>query len=446
MNTKRFSKRASLFILCALAVTMLITHLFVVNVYADGAEDDTAAEAVADIAEADKSDEESEETSEEPEADFKAKTGIWATIAIPFGYVIRVCYKILPVYIVALLLFALVMKVILFPFGIKQQKNMMKQASLKPKEDAIRKKYAGRTDKVTQQKVQQEIMDLYQKENFNPAGGCLPMLIQLPLLFAVYQVVYNPLRYILGLGVDTIEKIAHTLQKAGYVITNANYGYDLYVVKAINEENFHLIKDIEGVSGKLDSIADLPKLSLFGIDLAIEPSNGHWLYLIIPIVTFGIVYLTSVLTKKLSYQSSAATGDSKTSGCIMDIVMPLMSAFFAYTFPAVIGIYWMFQNVLGVLQQLILKKMYPMPKFTKEDYEKAEKEILGKEKKKKKTVNQVNAKRHPNSLHHVDDEEDEVVEAKPVAKSSDTKESVQAEGPIVPAPLKEDRKDDGKEE
>ena len=74
-------------------------------------------------------------------------------------------------------------------------------------EQAIRNKYAGRTDKSTQQKMQNEIMDLYQRENFNPMGGCLPMLIQLPILFSLYNVVVSPLKYICGFGEDVVKAI-----------------------------------------------------------------------------------------------------------------------------------------------------------------------------------------------------------------------------------------------
>ena len=99
-------------------------------------------------------------------------------------------------YLLALFLFALMIKIILCPFGIKQQKNSVKQAKLKPKEMAIRSKYKGRTDQPTMQKMQNEIMDLYQKEGYNPMGGCLPMLIQLPIIMILYGIVYNPLKYI----------------------------------------------------------------------------------------------------------------------------------------------------------------------------------------------------------------------------------------------------------
>ena len=119
-------------------------------------------------------------------------------IAIPLGWIIKVCYSLVDNYFLALLLFAIVMQILLLYFSIKQQKNNVQQAKLAPKTAAIRKKYAGRNDAQTQQKMQEELQAMYQKENFSPFGGCLPMLIQLPIILALYQIVIDPLHYVLG--------------------------------------------------------------------------------------------------------------------------------------------------------------------------------------------------------------------------------------------------------
>ena len=104
------------------------------------------------------------------------------------GYVIRFCNFLGGnQYILALLIFAVFVEAILLPFGIKQQKNSIKQARLRPKEMAIRKKYAGRDDAPTKQKMTQEIQELYQKEGYNMMGGCLPLLIQFPIIIALYN-------------------------------------------------------------------------------------------------------------------------------------------------------------------------------------------------------------------------------------------------------------------
>ena len=128
-------------------------------------------------------------------------------------------------YMLTLVVFAIFIKLILFPFGIKQQKNSLKQARLRPMEMVIRKKYAGRNDKATQQKLNQEIMELYQSENFNPMSGCLPLLIQMPILFGLYSVIVNPLRYISGLGKQIVDILT------GVFGTSSNY--DINVIKSI---------------------------------------------------------------------------------------------------------------------------------------------------------------------------------------------------------------------
>ena len=104
-------------------------------------------------------------------------------IMIPVAQVLKFCNNLVGGhYILSLLIFAVLVEILLLPFGIKQQKNSIKQAGLRPKEKAIRDKYAGRDDQPTRQKMQQEIQDLYQKEGYNPMSGCLPLLIQFPVI------------------------------------------------------------------------------------------------------------------------------------------------------------------------------------------------------------------------------------------------------------------------
>ena len=134
-------------------------------------------------------------------------------ITIPIGYILKFFSNICGnSYILAILLFAILTELIMaLVFGIRQQKNSIKQARLRPKEAAIRKKYAGRDDKPTQQKMTQEIQELYQKEGYNPMGGCLPLLIQFPILIALYNIVIDPLKYICGLSQDAVAQVANII-------------------------------------------------------------------------------------------------------------------------------------------------------------------------------------------------------------------------------------------
>ena len=128
-------------------------------------------------------------------------------IALPFGYVMQFCYWVAQGnYILSLLLFSFIMEILMLPFAIKQQKNSIKAASLRPKEMAIRKKYGGHTDQPTQQKMMMEIQEMQKKEGYSPFGGCLQLLIQFPILIALYNIVYNPLKYISGFSKENINE------------------------------------------------------------------------------------------------------------------------------------------------------------------------------------------------------------------------------------------------
>ena len=321
-------------------------------------------------------------------------------INVPFGYVIRFCNMLVNNnYLFALFLFAIIIEILLLPFGIKQQKNSIKQASLRPKEMAIRKKYAGRDDNPTKQKMTQEIQDLYQKEGYNPMGGCLPLLIQMPILLALYNIVMNPLKYICQLSDSTIEMLASIVGKSGdSTILTRNIGL-LSEIKSMDFSNF------AGVEGFSQEIYDsLPNLELFGgvIDLGATPSfqKIDWL-LIVPVLTFVTYFISMKLTRKMTYQPQA---DDKATGCsnnMMDIMMPLFSVYIAFVVPAAIGVYWIFKSILGTVKQTILRYAMPLPKFTEEDFKAAEKEMA---------IKQTQAPREKSgkvvrSLHHIDDED-----------------------------------------
>ncbi|MBQ9778843.1 MAG: YidC/Oxa1 family membrane protein insertase, partial [Clostridia bacterium] len=135
------------------------------------------------------------------EVSFEPDNGPIDTLLVWIGQFVNILTKATGgKYVLGLFLFAIVVELLMLPFGIKQQKNSIKQAKMRPKEMAIRKKYAGRNDQVTQQKMSQEIQKMYQEEGFNPMGGCLPLLIQLPIVMALYQIVINPLRYVLNMS------------------------------------------------------------------------------------------------------------------------------------------------------------------------------------------------------------------------------------------------------
>lgn len=350
-------------------------------------------------------------------------------------------------YMIALLIFAFTIEVLLLPLGIKQQKTSIQQAKLRPKEMAIQKKYAGRTDRVTMQKMQEELMEMRQKEGVGQFGGCLTLLIQLPIIMALYQIVINPLYYVVHMSKDAINVIAKFLE---YDTARGTIG----MISKINEmtktgEMAGLSTfTAEGISmtgaeayAELSSVK-LPDFGVFGgfLNLGDTPSftNFSWL-LLVPVLTFVVYFFSMKLTRKLTYQPSMGGQEQeKAMGCsntVMDVAMPLMSVYITFIVPAAVGIYWIFKSILSTIKQFILYKTMPLPTFTEEDYKAAEKELFGKNNKKNvtKTARDPNAPR-PRSLHHIDDEDyDENGTYKPVQKAPEVSAD---ETPVAAAPLK----------
>ena len=356
---------------------------------------------------------------------------LWDIINVPMGYVLKWLNALSGnQYILALFLFAIVIEVLLLPFGIKQQKNSIRQARLKPKELAIRKKYAGREDKQTQQMLSQEISEMYQRENYSPLAGCLPLLIQFPIIIALYNIVLNPLKYICGLSENAIDQLltvvktypdyAESLSKATSSRTIELLGA---IKKIIGEHGIEVFSGVEGFSDRITSADSLPNLTLFGgaIDLGKVPSFSEfgWL-LLVPFLTFVVYFISMKLTRKFTYQPSMGANDQAV-GCsnkMMDFTMPLMSVFISFGVPAAVGVYWIFKSIIGTVKQFFLHKAMPLPVFTEEDYKAAEKEIgvrskSSKEKRLEKRGSEENnapVKKSERvgavrSLHHIDDED-----------------------------------------
>ena len=314
-------------------------------------------------------------------------------ILVPLGYVMRWLYSLTNNYLAAILLFTLLVEILLIPLAIKQQKNQIKQASLAPKVAAINKKYAGRTDQATNQKKQQEIMDMYQSEHFNPAGGCLPLLIQLPIIMILYGIIRQSLTYISMLTKDAITSLSGQLTNLGHTIVN---GDEISMIKYATEEG---IEKFSELSEKI-----IPQMNIGSFNLSdtprIEFNPFNWLMLI-PILTFVVMIVTQKITQKFSYQPpEQADAQNKLSMKIMMYAMPLLSVYIEFQLPALIGIYWIFRSILQTVERIIISKLMPLPKYTEEDYKAAEKEV-GKNsvKSREKSENFVR------SLHHIDDEE-----------------------------------------
>ncbi len=324
--------------------------------------------------------------------------GFLEIIAWPFSFVFRFCYGIISHYAGALLLFALFVKILLLPLGIKQQKNQIKMAKLRPQIFLIEKKYAGRNDQVTLRKKQQEIMDLQTQAGASPWAGCLPLLIQLPVIMGLYELVRNPLTWLCKLSEDAVAAIADV---AGGSVEN-----EIGLIASITA-NPSAFAHIDGVAN-----AEMPNLMMFGKSLGIDPNitGTGWLVLI-PILVFATSFASMKITRRFMANTQIGqTPDQQTSMKIMDFAMPLLSMYFAFTFSAALGLYWIYQTVLGAIQSIILAYAMPLPKYTDEELKMMQKEMK-KNRGAYSDPNRVTCRDDSapvRSLHYIDEDDDDV--------------------------------------
>ena len=328
-------------------------------------------------------------------------------------------------YAVALLFFAVVVKLVLLPLSIKQQKTQIKGAKLRPKMAAIEKKYAGRTDQKTLQKKQQEMMALQQEEGYSPLSGCLPLLIQLPIILILYNIIQNPLTHLCSFSEETINSIAATVLPG---VQNPGQLSILAEVQRLSGA---------GVAAEQWQMMQNINLNLFGLNLGVVPTLSWSWYLLIPILTALSSYASMKISRKLMGQNPAMQAQSpetRTSGIIMDLMMPLMSLWFAFKLPALLGLYWIYQSILGVVQQFILSRAMPLPTYTEEEIRailKAEKE--------RANANRAAMRQggySTKSLHHIDDDDDDDVYIPAIRSKFDEDDDAPAAAPQKPAQQK----------
>jgi len=313
-----------------------------------------------------------------------------------FGYVIKFLHGFCNNYLLTLFIFAVLVKLLLLPLGIKQQKNTVKQARMRPKEMAIRRKYAGRDDQKTKQKMSEEIMQLYQEENINPMGGCLPLLIQMPVIFALYGVIVKPLTYISFLGKEGVKFLTEAFANAGVKLTGAYNEISMIQYIANNDDKTAKIVDeftklAKGseLAGEniVEGISDLSKsFTIFGLDLTVIPQVKLNAYILIPILTFVFAFLSTKIIRKFTYQPAMQDEAQAKSMGMMDWMMPLLSVWISFSVSSAVAVYWIYQNVLSAVQQITLYKLYPVPPVTEEQIREAEMQLKGKNSKKKEAV------------------------------------------------------------
>ncbi len=333
-------------------------------------------------------------------------------IAVPFGYVMNgLTHLCFGNYAIALFLFALIVKLLTLPLGIKQQKTQIKGAKLRPKMMLIEKKYAGRTDRTTLQKKQEEIMELQKKEGYSPLAGCLPLLIQLPVIYGLYRIIRMPLKYVCNLSNGSVVALVNKVLGTEYtkLSETTGKGYDHFSVIAQLFNRSELAEEY--------GINILPKFNVFGLDLQYRPSfkmedvgnDWHNMFLLaIPVLCGALSYLSMFLSRKLNdtgLNTTPQEGSAKISMTIMNLTMPLMSVWIAFITPGVIGLYWVYNSLFGILQTVLLAKIMPLPKYTDEEIKEMQRAIKNNKNDRPIVGTSVDENGKPKSLHYEDDDD-----------------------------------------
>lgn len=334
-------------------------------------------------------------------------------------------------YLLALILFALFVKLLMLPLSIKQQKSQIKGAKLRPKIAIIEKKYQGATSQEALREKQQEIMDLQQKEGYSPFGGCLSLLIQMPVFLGLYQVVRKPITYIAGVSNEVVQKLCdHLSAKHSITVTVED---QIQLIHQLAENNVDISKVTEG------ALTELPNLWIGNwMNLGATPTVAlNWL-LLIPILSFVFSFLSMKITRKFNSPVMTSTPEADMSTKIMDWTMPLMSVFISFTLPAAFGVYWLFGYVFGIIQTIVLAKAMPLPTFSEEEiaqYEREMKQAARANKYGRPLTNDHNtASGRIRSRHHIDD--DDYIQ--PAPKAEQGKAGAKKDG-VESAPLKKDK-------
>lgn len=292
-----------------------------------------------------------------------------------FGYVLKLLYNIVGNYGWAIILFSVLVKAIMIPISIKQQRTMKKNQKIQEEVKQIQFKYKNEPEKMNQ-----EMMALYKREGMSPFSGCLSSIIQIILLFSVFLLVRQPLTYMVKMDTDVISKMENVIteQEEG----NKNAYAEIAVIQYVNNlDNKTSVSKDESFDMKEYAEQANLNMDFFGIDLSQVPKN-NWKdvkVLIIPILyiisSFISIRLSMNVNKKQNKEKKLITDGTEQeeekynpmddANKTMVWMMPIMSVSIAAIAPLGLALYWLMNNILMIVERLVYNKI-----FEKEETEK----------------------------------------------------------------------------
>ena len=321
----------------------------------------------------------------------KSGTPIIGQIAVVMGWIMNAIYKVLDMVGIqnlglCIIIFSILIYLCMTPLQIKQQKFSKLSAIMQPEIQKIQKKYQGKKDQDSMMKMQEETQAVYQKYGVSATGSCVQLAIQLPILYALYQVIQNIPAYVGSvynvfngvctkiLAVDGFTDIINNfiadnkMTRVRQVTDNADSIVDF--LYALSPSQWKSLQDISQFSGFSDQISktasEIQKMQTFGVlNIADQPlsyiKTGSLILIIAALAIPLLSWATQMLNLKLMPQAATQNGNDDNNAMAssmktMNTVMPLMSAFFCFTFPVGLGIYWIASAVVRSIQQLLINR------------------------------------------------------------------------------------------
>ncbi len=290
-------------------------------------------------------------------------TFIYNIFSYPFGYLINLFYNLFGHnYLMAVIMLAVLIKLLLLPTSIKTQKNQATSRRMRARIDRIKEKY-----KDDQQKQQEAMQEFYKKEGFGSMGsGCGALLIQFPVIIGLFGAIYYPLTYVLRIdrkyGDGIIDKLTAAVSKLPGVDDSGQ------AARFIENTIISRIDEIQGTVLNLNNGSQIFKtisefnkhFTVFGYSFGDIPKDvlaDGKAVLLIPALAFIAAMASSIYSLIRTKRMGDSSQNMATMGCMM-LFMPFFSLWLAYQFPVGIGIYWAVNSTLGVLQMVILDIIY----------------------------------------------------------------------------------------
>lgn len=283
-----------------------------------------------------------------------------------FGYILNALYNLFNNYGIAIIIFSILLRIILIPITIKQQKTMKKTTKMQQEMNSIREKY-----KNDPEKLNQETIELYKREKMSPFSGCLSAILQLVIILAVFWLVSQPLTYMKKVQNSELfneykQKIEEqTDTKSTYkeiaIIDKVESDYQ-EILNNLNDENVENREELENRKNQLEELRI--NMEFLGLDLSKVPTQSlnDWKVYVIPVLYVITSFISIRLTTKT--QNSKNSNEVKSAEAesmeqmnkSMSYMMPIMSISIAAIAPLGLALYWLVSNILMIFERLIINK------------------------------------------------------------------------------------------